>query len=428
MEYVLMEARGLQDAGTMRNRERVRQIAETLVLCLRPAGAGAVVALVGACGAVENGLGARDDAEDTPTTSTTEALTAERDGTVIFSAENRTVDYNRTFRGYAASVRYNGNATCSAAMIGPNVMMTASHCGSGDATIDFLVHRANDKYATFRSDRFSCQRLLRLHDDTDLMLYYCPPRDGLNPGDKYGYLDFEVAHGPTGGLDTIASRNLVLVDTPVRTFWRNNLEQPVAVNNAILVSEGKVTSREETTNWPSIQGGCNSVPAPIMRTNVWVKSGVSGSSTLSSKNRIIGGPTTLASGAAQGAATLTTNAIIDYLTRTVVYNPAGGQRCDGVGGSQLGRDLITSLGLVWEDYAGPVDENHDGLFDLHQDVEAGRLLTAADHYWLGFESNRRNKAWVANTGISAPNFLIASENENAGHFGCVTARRPPTAR
>jgi hypothetical protein len=364
-----------------------------------------------ACGAPD-AVDSSDGTVEPPSSSTSEELTRERNGTLIFTAENR-LDYNRTFRGYAASLRYNGNASCSGAMIGPNVMMTASHCGAGDATIDFFMHVSNDKYANFQTDRYSCQRLLRMHDDTDLMLYWCPAKDGVNPGDKYGYLDFEVSITTTGMLDVARSLERAVVDTPVRVFWWNNLVEPTAVSRAILVSEGMVTSRAETTGWPSIQGGCNSTPAPIMRTNVWVKSGVSGSSTLSAKNRIVGGPTTLASGSADGDDTLTTNAIVDYLTRTVVYSPTGGQRCDGGGGSQLNGTLISSLGLDPADYAGAVDKNNNGLFDLHEDAEAGRLLTASSYYWLGFESNRRNKAWSSTT-TPAPGFSISATDENGG--------------
>jgi hypothetical protein len=380
------------------------------IACLARLLSGAVLTTV-ACGAPEP-IPDGGDVTEPPEGTSVEALTRERSGTVIFAAQNRLADYNRTMRAYAASVLYQGNGLCSGAMIGPNVFMTASHCGSGDATIHFLAHTAVEKYTTAQLDSFPCQRLLRMHDDTDLMLYFCPPRDGLNPGDKYGYLDFEVAHTTLGVLDVPASLGRAVVDTPTRIVWWNNLVEPTAVMDAVLLSEGKVTSRAETTSWPSIQGGCNSTPAPILRTNAWVKQGVSGSATLSIRNRIVGGPTSTATAADAGAAGATTNAIIDYLTRTVVYSPNGGQRCDGGGGKQLGVDLITSLGLDWNDYAGAVDKDSDGLFDIHEDVEAGRLLAPADFYWLGFESNRRNKAWRSEG--PAPIVSISASDENVG--------------
>jgi hypothetical protein len=341
-------------------------------------------------------------------------LLKERNGTLLFNADARLLDSNRTLRGYAASV-YIPEEGCSGAMIGPNTFMSAAHCAGGDREIRFMVSRG-DRYSGWKTESFECKALMRTMKDTDLMLWYCPDKDGVSPGVKYGYLDFETALTTSRKLDVQASLDRAVVDKPVRVFWWNWLDQDdqgneIDVSKAIFVSEGKVTSRSSQSGWPAIQGDCSSDdPAPVMKTNTWVKSGVSGSSTLSAQNRILGGPTTLATGSNNGDDSLTTNAIVDYLTRANIYSPFGEASCDDR--KQLNKANIEALGLVPDDYAGSVDENGDGLFDIHQDLEKKMREPAMDQVWSGLESARRNVQWFVVKGT--PKFSISATDENAG--------------
>jgi hypothetical protein len=377
------------------------------------------LALASAACSAEGGLAS--GSADESVASAEQALTQERDGTVVFNWEHRTADFNRTFRAYAASVRINHNSgtVCSGSLIGPNMLMSASHCGpmGQDVTLEILSNRGASKYTNFVRENFTCTPIMRTFQDTDLMLYFCPSINGVAPGDKYGYLDFEIARFSSGRLDVPNSLNRATVGTPVRTFWWNNLVQPTSLSRVVFVSNGAITSRAESSDWPSIQGGCGSAPAPIMQTDQWTKGGVSGSATLSVRNRIVGGPTSTSPSAEDGGRPLTTNTILDYITRTQITNPDGNTPCPGLSPrSQLARAFIDGLGLHTDDYVGGIDKNNNGMFDLHEDIERGRLLPAADFYWLGFESFRRNRAW-ATVDPAAPVYSrISATDENDAFY------------
>ncbi|WP_164008304.1 hypothetical protein [Pyxidicoccus trucidator] len=76
---------------------------------------------------------------------------------------------------YASPVWYHpggGSIVCSSTMIGPNLMLTAGHCGWGNTlTLSFLTYAADDNAAK-RFEDFTCQAMLSTWHSSDLNLYY----------------------------------------------------------------------------------------------------------------------------------------------------------------------------------------------------------------------------------------------------------------
>jgi hypothetical protein len=271
-------------------------------------------------------------------------------------------DPDVTLTGYAMPVIIT-NDDCSATMIGPNLLLSAAHCGPSDsATAKFLTYATPTPTGLSQED-FKCHFLLQTFADTDLTVYFCEPNAaGVSPGDKYGYLDFDSSP--------------VAVNDRLYSVWWNPIAE-LAGNNGILYSEGSITS---------VTGNGWFVPGTqqiAIFTNLYGAPGVSGSSQLRlSNHRIAVGPTSVADapeGAFRGALS-----IRDYLQKASV---------DGTNPTGLNPARLAALGLTGGNYVGGLDKNGDFLIDVQQDLERLRGENARGWYYLGFESERRNALW-----------------------------------
>ena len=170
---------------------------------------------VGACGAGD-GLDLQEASD--PVSRVAQAVAAERPGEVEY-AFRRYGDADIA-RVAFASPMWNGG--CSSTMIGPNFVLTAAHCGPAEAApnqngaLTFMTFRNNETERN--TEMFQCRRLIHGWPRHDLAVAFCDPNAaGVNPGDKYGYIDVEtrapavgdsvysvwwnpVVNGRTGGL------------------------------------------------------------------------------------------------------------------------------------------------------------------------------------------------------------------------------------
>jgi hypothetical protein len=317
-------------------------------------------------------------------------IAMERPGLVELVLRKYTDKYSDpdiTLASYAAPMTSIG---CSATMIGPNVVMTAGHCDDYDPQasrgIQFGVYRDGDP-AKLQTEFFSCKTLYHTYPHTDLSLLLCAPNAaGENPGDKYGYIDFDPSPVPVG--QELES----LWWNPVETLSRPSQKQ-------LLYSPGTVLRNTDQTSGGSLDAVSGPLLLPIgISSNIWTQPGASGSSSLNRKNhRIMVGPT---STGLSDLPSRTALSIRDYLQRGMVMGDI--TEWDGrVRPSGLRPATIASVVTVPPtDYLGSVDKNRNYLFDIQEDVEKARGENARDWYWLGFESERRNNLWTkAKSGV-----------------------------
>ncbi|AGC42351.1 hypothetical protein MYSTI_01002 [Myxococcus stipitatus DSM 14675] len=291
---------------------------------------------------------------------------------------------------YASPVWFDlggGSIRCSAAMIGPNFMLTAAHCGAPtQLTLSFLTY-AEDSNTAKRFEDFNCKMLYNTWHSSDLALYFCPPNaSGVSPGDKYGYLDFE-----TGALS---------VGQQVYSIWGNPLQTPApSLYDVRFLSKGTITSTTSSgtfTTDPAFVQVNPSTGLPDyttshersigISTNLWSNYGASGSAQLSAtSHRIAVGPLSTATPDGHGRNALS---IAQYLLDGTV---------DGRDPIRLNTSYVASLGVTPSSYTGLMDKDGDKLIDLQEDVERLRGESARDWYVLDFDSERRNALWTLNT-------------------------------
>ena len=274
-----------------------------------------------------------------------------------------TQDPDVTLASYAA-MKFPG---CSGTMIGPNVLLTAAHCGAS-ASIKFRVYKSSTLMAT---EIFNCSYLVRTRPDTDLLLEYCAPNAaGQNPGDKYGYLDLdiEVDHGR---FNYSASRERADRSRAVYSVWWNPISNLGNVE-AMLYSEGTVTSFTDAPHWynPNRTDPCGPREdgrALGVEIDMWSNGGASGSSHLSrDRHRILHGPLSVGQTDGRGRGMLS---IADYLFWGRVFSPFEAPCGDSNSIPQLNAPFMESLGLDPENYTSWVDANLDGIFDVQKDLE-----------------------------------------------------------
>jgi hypothetical protein len=159
-----------------------------------------------------------------------------------------------TLRSYAVFTQ--GDDSCTGTMVGPNVAMTAQHCFPNPATLPAskIVFRTfREDGQRFGEESFVCESVLSawgIDGDRlpyDLTLLHCPPNAaGENPGDKYGYLDFDTS-------DPVVGEKLYSV-------WRNTLEEPTYRPDVRLWSTGSVHSTSWRPDYPSAVLAMEGVP------------------------------------------------------------------------------------------------------------------------------------------------------------------------
>lgn len=356
------------------------------VRCGKPAGLLLLLGLLG--GGCDGGLAA--DGSPGALATRAQPIAAEQPSGVAEAVWRWYGDPDIAKSSYASPVWFmpgGGTIICSSTMIGPNLMVTAAHCGEPDSlTLSFLTYAADDNTAK-RFEDFTCKVLLSTWHSSDLALYYCGPNaQGENPGDKYGYIDIESRPPAVGDA--------------VYSIWGNPLDTPSPSQYDVrFYSRGVITSTTDsgtfTTDPAFVQVNpqtgqpdyLTSHERPIaISTDLWGNYGASGSSQLSATtHRLVVGPlSTISTPDGRGRHALS---MAQYL----------------LDGTVDGRDTLTprvrsanisALGLNPANYAGLLDKDHDRLIDLQEDLELLRGESARGWYALEFESERRNALWT----------------------------------
>jgi hypothetical protein len=341
------------------------------------------------------------------------AITFELSG----GAAERTVfqydDPDVALASYAAPDLYG----CGGAMIGPNILLTAAHCGKR-YWARFIQYRGP---YNIDSEVFECRYLMKTFPETDLALHYCLPNaDGASPGDKYGYLDFDVLHTETGKFDygsslywmrlTNAFGHLYSIWThPIATLWDGETHQ--------IYSQGQIL-RDDVAGWyapndlsyqapdlynPRCTNSLPGIDLPMgVKSSVYGVQGASGSVTLSSiTHRILLGPTSTAKaiemdcpGRWGGDCDRGQLSMADYLQHGYLDPDSGSSTCHkGATAVDVGY-LDWVLNITGGDlFYGWADKDANGLFDLQEVIEDSLGEHPKDWHWLGFESHRRNATW-----------------------------------
>jgi hypothetical protein len=309
---------------------------------------------------------------------------------------------NATFM--SASMPTMDFGSCSAEMIGPNVGLSASHCGDSTThVLSFYTYR--NLGTTADSEDFSCQQLVNTFGDSDMLVMYCPPNAaGVSPGDKYGYLDIDHS--------APAINNLVY------SYWYNNI---TSLGGGLfqIYSTGAVTSITDSI-WGPPNASLISKPLGIGM-NTWTSGGGSGSPNLSAaSNRLWVGPTDTGPGTeGPGRDALS---LKSYLEQGTVPGWTDGSGYH----SGLNGTAIQSLGLAPSSYSGRLDKNNDYLIDIQKDLEVPRGENARDWYDLGFFSERRNALWTASSAVTFDP-LFGSTNGSFNGAIHINSVNPPTA-
>jgi hypothetical protein len=314
------------------------------------------------------GCGHGDKPTNEPIDQFTAPIATEHGGGVAQVATRFYGDPDRTLVGYAVP----DVGGCTATMIGPNMLMTASHCGDTDRYATFHLYR-NLNYSQPTTESFYCRILLNTFHHSDIALLFCDPNSsGENPGDKYGYLDFDVS-APT-------------LNEQLYSFWYNPIVS-LGLGWDLIYSNGKVTDTSANIWGPNpTDSGPINEPDGI-GTDIWSQPGCSGSSIIrASNNRITVGPTSTAVYDAAGRWALSSKTYfergsVDGWTDAHVFH------------SGVHDATLTSLGLGGSYYVGRLDKNNNYLFDVQEDLERLRGENRRDWYFLGFNSERRNALW-----------------------------------
>ena len=275
-----------------------------------------------------------------------------------------------------AEASFNGTS-CNGVMIGPNVYLTAAHCGAPtNVQIRFRTYR-NGSTTVSDTETFTCNAMLQTFNDTDGAVFFCGPNAaGENPGDKYGYVDFDLST-PTVGQQLYSISANPWVDGSV-------------AHDARMYATGQVTSVSDNGWFVP-----NANPNSGIAMNLWGETGMSGSPHFNPvTHRMIIAPLSVAGGGVTPApryggwyrAAVSMQQLLYWGYVNPDYDPAAQ-------GPTVNVELVRSLGLVPESYYGWADKELDYEFDVQRDLERLRGEARRGWYWLGFESQRRNALW-----------------------------------
>lgn len=254
--------------------------------------------------------------------------------------------------------------------------MSAAHCGWANPLVTFRMYNELSATAS-RTESVRCwymlqtlpTRPLETPNGTDLTLFYCPDIASVAPGLKYGYMDFDSS--------------VPAVGQTIYSFWRNNVAS-LNVNDAMLYSPGEVTSLQ-TASW--IQPGLDM--------DVWATSGASGSASIRpDTQRIHIGPTSTGPGAPSEGPSRSAMSMYDYLNTATLDS--------SVEPRQVNVQELPAKGVFnLYQYDGLLDKNNNNVFDMQEAIEEIDGEPGRDHYWLGFDSERRNALWMVNASSQA---------------------------
>lgn len=286
-------------------------------------------------------------------------------------------DPDVTFWSYAAA----NVGGCSGNMIGPNTLMTAAHCDFGafatPVSVTFKAYRSLDR-STFDTEVVSCWKTIQtLPSGSDVALFYCPNINGLPPGLKYGYMDFDASSPRVG--------------QPLYSVWRNNVGTIGTINDAVLYSPGKITFQQFGFNM-----------------DLWGNYGGSGSAHIRpDTHRIHIGPASTATPDGPGRYAIP---MYDYLNTAILDTT---QSVPQINKQQLPVKLKLPNVTDLSQFDGLLDKNHNNVFDIQEAIERIDGEARRNHYWLGFQSERRNALWqVSNSGGVAVRFQPSNQDVN----------------
>ncbi|MCA9550907.1 MAG: hypothetical protein KC933_12810 [Myxococcales bacterium] len=290
-----------------------------------------------------------------------------------------------------ATVYATSQKSCSGTFIGPNLLLSAGHCGhvgfagAGNGFFQALLYPEGAEISSDVSINSSCQTLVQNIGLGDTNLLYCEDvtRDGRMepPGEVLGMADLDPAPLSIGEEVWASWTN---PDCPVLTG--GDCMGPTM----LIYSPGVVTELFPTGSPGDVYG------AGGVKTSMVVAKQVSGSSiwrrTAGSHHRIVSsGHTTGACGQDTTGCGGAKAAQIGEVLRV----GAAATAANGVNQAKLLSLGLLDPALGWSlsDYQGLYDKDQDGYFDVQTRLDEVRGITARPTFWLGFESPRRNRLW-----------------------------------
>ncbi|MCH9687087.1 MAG: hypothetical protein K0V04_36970, partial [Deltaproteobacteria bacterium] len=304
---------------------------------------------------------------------------------------------------------------CSATMIGPNMLITAAHCGAdGNITLDATgrVYRERD-ITQPQTEVFDCNLLFHTFPETDMAIYHCPdPAFGPSLGDRFGWVDVE----PTDPAQY----------SSVFSVFSNNIDN-VAGGAASLLTLGFVSETNVANSWTNPNSPHGSVVdstaqgenqiAQVNRTELWSNFGSSGSGHFNSTGALIIGPQSTGIADSVGRWALNMH---DYLFYGWIYEPLSAYcptpmvECST--DNTVNAAYVMGLGLNPNDYTdGYADKDLDWFFDLVSDIEDLEGENAKGLYYLDFGSRRQARQWTMGAGSTIqPNHRRVQYSSTAG--------------
>lgn len=312
-------------------------------------------------------------------------------GEVEFFTDHELDDPGMTLAAYALG----NDGGCNGAFIGPNLYMTAAHCGADQSSVTKTVYEYGD-LGRPHHDYATCKFVLQHFDPplvgSDISLMYCDDMllaDGsfIPPGDFYGYLDFDL-RDPVDADDE-GNYSLFLRPFPNIAHW------------PVFWSPG-------TKFWWDA-----GPPNPwVVKADIWGELGVSGSAVLAAdSDQWIVPPTALVG---NGERTFYRSLGMVLANESVTSNAQA--QANG-NADQVHDSRITALGLNPRDYEAPLDADGNGVMDLQQDIEGLRGERPRSLYRFGFESRRNNAQWS----LGPSSFVSVGVSSPMGPWGTIDA-------
>jgi hypothetical protein len=300
-----------------------------------------------------------------------------------------------------------GRSLCSGIMIGPNMMLTAAHCGAEWVSgAKFIAYTSP---TTKIEESFVCGTLLFGWPETDIDLVWCGANGGVNPGDRWGYVDLDVDVDarlklfPLFPLFPLLTPNRVVTGRPIYSIWWNPITA-IGGGDHMLFSDGTI-AKTNASGWYNMGGSpCSQADdnAEGVDANVYGIGGASGSSLLSSTtHRLLLGPTSTAP--RNGGVPRNVASALNQLTRTKLSADTSGL-CAQRSGQPVNAAALQTLwdaGIKFDPdrnntskyYDVILDKDRNGIFDVQQDLERSAGERQRNFYNLGFDSLRRAALW-----------------------------------
>ncbi len=307
-----------------------------------------------------------------------------------------------------ASVNFRGgNLLCTGTFIGPNLLLSAGHCGHcGFGTnlpacgFAARIYREGSDWANDITISGPCETLVQNNQLGDTHLAFCDdvPWGGASvpPGELLGMADFDLS--PRSKTD------------PVWTTWQNN-HCPGAPDPETCVGTAQMVFSPGTiAELQSGAGGGGVYGAGAFVSNQTLAAGSSGGAmwrqTAGSLHRIVSGG--FSAGYCDAGTAGCQGSVVAQLSEALrVSTPV--LNGDGVNISKLTAEGLIGGSTTWTDadYKGLMDSDQNGYFDVQERLDDIEGITARNTYWLGFESPRRNRMWTLNPTANV-NFIDTS--------------------